>query len=204
MTQIVDEIRTLIEALYDDPEDFLRGPHGIFGSRPPGELMATEEGQLELLRFLRAAAQGVYMPPNEIDRDFKPYTDADIRFIDEHDGRVEDLPFEEGLLAQRQGKGPNDNEPIDKDYTTMNVDPLLDQAITHLEGQIAQLRSLKGSGPEIATVVARTHEVFGDQGVLWLVEHNQALQATPLDLVSQGRSDQVLTLLDQIKYGVCV
>jgi hypothetical protein len=106
MTQIVDEMRTLIEALYDDPEDFLTGPHGIFGGRAPGKLMATEEGQLELLRFLRAAAQGIYMPPNEIDRDFKPYTDSDIRFIDEHDGRVEDLQFEEWMIAQSQGKGP--------------------------------------------------------------------------------------------------
>ena len=87
-------------------------------------------------------------------------------------------------------------------YTADKVDPMVDQAIAHLEGKIKQLMSLKGAGSEIATVIGRTHEVFGDLGVLWLVRPNQVLQATPLDLISQGRIDPVLRLLIQIAHGV--
>jgi hypothetical protein len=171
MTQIVDEIRTLIESLYNDPADFLKGPHGALGGRPSGELMTTEEGQRELLRFLHAASQRIYMPPNEVDRDFKPCTDADIQFVD--DGATK-------------------------------ADRLVDEAIAHLEEKIEQFRSVKGSGPEITTVIERTQEVFGDLRVMWLVRHNQVLQTTPLDLISQGKTDGVLQLLGQIEYGVYV
>ncbi len=103
MTQMADEIRTLIADLYDDPDDFLRTPHQWFGGRLPDELMATEAGQFVLLKFLRGRD---HMPPTEPDRDFKPYTAA-------------------------------------------NIDPAIDQTIARLEDQIEQLRSLKGSGPEI-------------------------------------------------------
>jgi hypothetical protein len=84
----------------------------------------------------------------------------------------------------------------------MNVDPLMDQAIPHLEGQIEQLRSLEGSGPEIATVIGRVQEVFGERSVIWLMRHNQVLQATPLDLITQEKTDRVLRLLGQIEHGV--
>lgn len=87
-------------------------------------------------------------------------------------------------------------------YTPAKVDPLVDQAIAHLEEKIKQLMSLKGAGPEIATVIGRTHEVFGNLGVLWLVRPNQVLQATPLDLISQGKTDSVLRLLIQIEHGI--
>ncbi|WP_046866764.1 antitoxin Xre/MbcA/ParS toxin-binding domain-containing protein [Microvirga massiliensis] len=166
MTQRTDEIRALIEGLYDDPEDFLKAPHQWFGGRPPGEFLATEEGQLELLRFLRSGAQP---PPNEIDRNFKPYTDADLQFIPEG---------------------------------ATQADRLVEQAIVHLEGKIAQLRALKGSGPQIAAVIARTEQVFGELGAIWLVEHNPVLQATPLDVISRGKTDRVLTLLGRIESGV--
>ena len=53
MTQMADEIRTLITDLYDDPEDFLKRPHQWFGGRSPEELLATEAGQFVLLKFLR-------------------------------------------------------------------------------------------------------------------------------------------------------
>jgi hypothetical protein len=89
-------------------------------------------------------------------------------------------------------------------YTAEKVDPLVDQAIAHLEGKIKQLMSLKGAEPKIATVIGRTHEVFGDLGVLWLVLHSQVLQAVPLDLISQGKTDPVLRLLIQIEHGVHV
>lgn len=89
-------------------------------------------------------------------------------------------------------------------YTAAKVDPMVNQAIAHLEGKIEKLRSLKGSRPEIATVIGRTNEVFGDLGVLWLVQHNQVLEATPLDLISQGKTDLVLRLLIQFEHGVYV
>jgi len=63
---------------------WLRGPHQatIFGGHPPLDLLAcgTQEGLLIVRRFLDAARGGVYMPPNQIDIDFRPYTDADIVF----------------------------------------------------------------------------------------------------------------------------
>jgi uncharacterized protein (DUF2384 family) len=98
----------------------------------------------------------------------------------------------------------NGSDRVFTPYTAEKVDPLVDQAITHLERQIEQLRSLKGAAPEIATVIGRAHEVFGELGVLWLVRQNQVLQARPLDLIAQGKTDQVLQLLGQIEYGVYV
>jgi uncharacterized protein (DUF2384 family) len=155
MTQMADEIRTLMADLYDDPEDFLKTPHQWFGGRSPDELMATEAGQFVLLKFLRG---GDHMPPIGPDRDFKPYTAA-------------------------------------------NIDHAIDQTIARLEGQIEQLRSLKGSGPEIATVIGRAREVYGDEGLLWLLEYNQVLQTTPLDLVLQGKAERVLTQLGRSEHG---
>jgi uncharacterized protein (DUF2384 family) len=98
----------------------------------------------------------------------------------------------------------NGSDRVFTPYTAEKVDPLVDQAITHLERQIEQLRSLKGAAQEIATVSGRAHEVFGELGVLWLVRQNQVLQARPLDLIAQGKTDQVLQLLGQIEYGVYV
>jgi uncharacterized protein (DUF2384 family) len=155
MTQMADEIRTMIADLYDDPEDFLKTPHQWFGGRSPDELMVTEAGQFLLLKFLRG---GDHMPPTEPDRDFEP-------------------------------------------YTTANADDCIDQTIARLEEQIEQLRSLKGSGPEIATVIGRAREVYGDEGLLWLLEYNQVLQTTPLDLVLQGKAERVLTQLGRIEHG---
>ena len=61
---------------------WLRTPHRApaFGGRPPIDLVAsgTQDGLLIVRRFLDAARVGLYMPPNELDRDFRPYTDADI------------------------------------------------------------------------------------------------------------------------------
>ena len=74
-----------------------------------------------------------------------------------------------------------------------------------LSAKIEQLRSLKGATPEIATVIGKAHEVFGDLGALWVVRQNQILQARPLDLIAQGKTDQVLQLLGQIEsWSVCV
>ena len=61
---------------------WLRTPHGApaFGGRPPIDLVAsgTQDGLLIVRRFLDAARGGLYMPPNELDREFRPYTDADV------------------------------------------------------------------------------------------------------------------------------
>ncbi len=156
MTQMADEIRTLIADLYDDPEDFLKRPHQWFGGRSPDELMATEAGQFVLLKVLRGRD---HVPPTEPDRDFKP-------------------------------------------YTTTSADNCIDQAIARLESQIEQLRSLKGTGPEIAAIIGKAREVYGDEGLLWLLEYNQVLQTTPLDLVLHGKAERVLTQLGRIEHGV--
>lgn len=89
-----------------------------------------------------------------------------------------------------------------KPYTAIETDPLLDRAISHLEHQVDQLRSLKGSNPEIATVIGRTVEAFGDFGALWLVRYNPAMGAAPLDLVLEGKVERVLTQIARIEYGV--
>lgn len=61
---------------------WLRRPYGApsFGGRPPIDLVAsgTQDGLLTVRRFLDAARGGLYMPPNELDCDFLPYTDADV------------------------------------------------------------------------------------------------------------------------------
>ncbi len=89
-----------------------------------------------------------------------------------------------------------------KPYATANADQAIDQAIARLEGHIEQLRSLKGSGPEIATVIGRAQEVHGEEGLPWLLEYNQVLQTTPLELVLQGKAERVLTQRGRIEHGV--
>jgi hypothetical protein len=109
------------------------------------------------------------------------------------------------LLKFLRGEDHIPPTEIDRDfkpYTVANTDHLVDQAIARLEGQIEQLKSLKGSGPEIATVIGRAQEVFGERSLSWLLRPNQVLQATPLDLMSQGRTDRVLRLLVQIEHGI--
>jgi len=63
---------------------WLKKPHNapVFGGQPPIALMAsgTQDGLLLVRRFLDAARGGFYMPPNELDREFEPYTDADVIF----------------------------------------------------------------------------------------------------------------------------
>lgn len=63
---------------------WLRGPHRalIFGGKPPLDLITsgTQDALLTVRRFLDAARGGLYMEPNDLDRAFRPYTDADIVF----------------------------------------------------------------------------------------------------------------------------
>ena len=53
-------------------------------------------------------------------------------------------------------------------------------------------------------MIGKATEALGKAGVLWLVESNRVLQAVPLDLIVQGETESVLTLIDQIEYGVYV
>ena len=93
--------------------------------------------------------------------------------------------------------------PVEADPNFQSsLDYAIDQEIARLEEQIEQLRSLKGSGPEIATVIGRAREVYGEEGLPWLLEYNQVLQTTPLDLVLQGKAQRVLTQLGRIEHGV--
>jgi hypothetical protein len=63
---------------------WLRNPHLslVFGGQTPLDILScgTQDGLLTVRRFLDAARGGNYMPPNEIDVNFKPYTNSDIVF----------------------------------------------------------------------------------------------------------------------------
>jgi hypothetical protein len=63
---------------------WLKAPHlaPVFGGQAPLALVTsgTQDGLMLVRRFLDAARGGFYSPPNELDRDFAPYTDADVVF----------------------------------------------------------------------------------------------------------------------------
>ncbi len=67
-----------------DAVAWLKAPHGapVFGGRPPMALITsgTQDGLMQVRRFLDAARGGLYMPPGAIDEAFRPYADADIVF----------------------------------------------------------------------------------------------------------------------------
>jgi uncharacterized protein (DUF2384 family) len=78
-------IWSALQILYGDEKRgiaWLRGPHQatVFGGKSPLELMTsgTQDALLVTRRFLDGARGGLYMRPNEIDRDFAPYRDEDI------------------------------------------------------------------------------------------------------------------------------
>jgi uncharacterized protein (DUF2384 family) len=89
-----------------------------------------------------------------------------------------------------------------KPYTAANTDPLVDQAISQLESYVEKLRLLKGSGPEIAQVFDEANDMWGDNAVTWLIRHNRVLGSTPIDLMLEGRTDEVRRLLVQIAHGI--
>jgi hypothetical protein len=63
---------------------WLRRPHlaPVFGGQPPLALVVSgaQDGLLQVRRFLDAARGGLYMPPNPLDADLRPYADAEIVF----------------------------------------------------------------------------------------------------------------------------
>jgi antitoxin Xre/MbcA/ParS-like protein len=78
-------IHGALQALHTDEREgvaWLRRPNRalVFGGKPPMALVTsgTQDGLLTVRRFLDAARGGLFMEPNEVDRDSTPYTDADI------------------------------------------------------------------------------------------------------------------------------
>lgn len=67
-----------------DAVAWLRRPHlaPVFGGQPPLALIAsgTQDGLMQVRRFLDAARGGLYMSPNAVDEDARPYTDAELVF----------------------------------------------------------------------------------------------------------------------------
>lgn len=63
---------------------WLRRPHTapVFGGQPPMSqvVSGTQDGLMQVRRFLDAARGGLYMPPNAVDEDARGYTDAEIVF----------------------------------------------------------------------------------------------------------------------------
>ncbi|MBV1796582.1 antitoxin Xre-like helix-turn-helix domain-containing protein [Siccirubricoccus sp. G192] len=84
---LVIGIHKALATLHTTPDkavEWLRGAHrgAVFGGAPPMALITngTQAGLMTVWHFLGAAQTGFYMEPNEADRDFVPYTDADIIF----------------------------------------------------------------------------------------------------------------------------
>ena len=78
-------IHQALGVLHDREADgvaWLRTPHGatVFGGHSPLTFVVsgTQDGLAVVRRFLDAARGGLYMPPNELDRGFQPYTDGDL------------------------------------------------------------------------------------------------------------------------------
>lgn len=72
----------ILQPVEEDGVAWLKRPHNApaFGGHPP--LAFVTSGPLDAIlsvrRFLDTARGGLYMPPNEIDRDFTPYSDEEI------------------------------------------------------------------------------------------------------------------------------
>lgn len=84
---IVLGIHQALGLLYPDERDgvaWLRTPSNalVFGGRAPMMLVTSgsQDGLLSVRRFLDAARDGHYMPPNQLDQTFRQYADADIVF----------------------------------------------------------------------------------------------------------------------------
>jgi hypothetical protein len=64
--------------------EWLRQPHKspVFGGKAPLALVTsgTLDGLMTVRGFLDGARGGIYMEPNEVDRDFTPYDDSEIVF----------------------------------------------------------------------------------------------------------------------------
>ncbi|MBC2886381.1 DUF2384 domain-containing protein [Ochrobactrum sp. CM-21-5] len=80
-------IHQALGVLYPDEQTGVRWLHrsnqaDVFGGCPPMRLVTSglQDGLLTVRRFLDAARGGLYMEPNELDREFRPYRDEDVVF----------------------------------------------------------------------------------------------------------------------------
>ncbi|MBB5702042.1 hypothetical protein FHS76_001917 [Ochrobactrum daejeonense] len=80
-------IHQALGVLYADEKAGIHWLHtpnqaGVFGGHPPLRLVASglQDGLLTVRRFLDAARGGLYMEPNALDREFRPYRDEDVVF----------------------------------------------------------------------------------------------------------------------------
>jgi hypothetical protein len=80
-------IHQALGILFADERDgiaWLKREHAstVFAGKPPINWIVngTQDGLLTVRRFLDGARGGIYMRPNEIDKDFAPYTDDEIVF----------------------------------------------------------------------------------------------------------------------------
>jgi uncharacterized protein (DUF2384 family) len=80
-------IHQALSILFKDEREavaWLRRPHAatVFAGSPPINWIVSglQDGLMTVRRFLDGTRGGIYMQPNEIDRDFRPYTDDEIVF----------------------------------------------------------------------------------------------------------------------------
>jgi len=80
-------IHQALGVLYPDEKAGIRwlntpNQAGVFGGYPPLRLVTSglQDGLLTVRRFLDAARGGLYMEPNELDREFRSYRDEDVVF----------------------------------------------------------------------------------------------------------------------------
>lgn len=78
-----------LRTLFDDEQEsvaWLRQPHGarVFGGAAPINLITsgTQDALMTVRRFVDAARGGLYMSPSSDERDWTPYDDSDITFVD--------------------------------------------------------------------------------------------------------------------------
>ena len=78
-----------LRTLFDDDQEgvaWLRQPHSarVFGGAAPIDLVTggTQETLMTVRRFIEAARGGLYMAPSSDDRDWPPYDDSEIIFVD--------------------------------------------------------------------------------------------------------------------------
>lgn len=78
-----------LRTLFDEDQEgvaWLRQPHGAqaFGGAAPIDIITsgTQEALMTVRRFIDAARGGLYMAPSSDERDWPPYEDSEIIFID--------------------------------------------------------------------------------------------------------------------------
>ncbi|HMO73878.1 MAG TPA: MbcA/ParS/Xre antitoxin family protein [Sphingopyxis sp.] len=78
-----------LRTLFDEDQEgvvWLRQPHDarVFGGAAPIDLITsgTQESLMTVRRFIDAARGGLYMAPSSNERDWPPYDDSEIIFVD--------------------------------------------------------------------------------------------------------------------------